>query len=255
MKVAAIQHDIVWEDRGATLARLAPMVARAAGEGARLIVLPEMFAVGFSMATERVAEAPGGPTTRWLVDMAGTHGVWIGGSLPELGAGDEQPANQFVLASPDGAVHRYAKIHPFSHAGEERHYRAGSTRVSVAVDGLRVSLSVCYDLRFADGYWAQAPGTDLYLVVANWPASRRHHWRSLLVARAIENQAYVAGVNRVGSGGGVAYAGDSCVVDPLGEVVARAGDGDGEAIVSADVDRATVARVRQAFPFLADRRT
>jgi predicted amidohydrolase len=124
----------------------------------------------------------------------------------------------------------------------------------VAVRDVRVSPFVCYDLRFADEFWAVAPRTDCYLVVANWPASRRHHWRSLLVARAIENQAYVVGVNRVGvDGNGLAYAGDSMIVDPLGEVLASASEI--ETIVMADIDPAVVADVRARFPFLADRRS
>ena len=250
MKVAAVQHDIVWEDRDATLARLEPLVATAATAGARLVVLTEMFAVGFTMDTARVAEPPGGPTTEWLVAQAGRHGLWICGSLPEQTG--ELPANQLVLAGPDGTVHRYAKIHPFTYSGEQRHFAAGSEHVTVDVDGLRTSLFVCYDLRFADEVWARAPDTDLYVVPANWPASRRHHWRSLLVARAIENQAYVVGVNRVGEGGRLDYAGDSCIVDPMGEVLASASGV--ETVLVADVDPGVVAKTRERFPFLADRR-
>ena len=123
----------------------------------------------------------------------------------------------------------------------------------MTVEGLRLGLFVCYDLRFADEFWAVAPATDCYVVVANWPAARRHHWRSLLVARAIENQAYVVGVNRVGvDGNGLEHAGDSMIVDPLGEVLASAAGG--ETVLVADVDPAVVAGVRARFPFLADRR-
>lgn len=252
MKVAAVQHDIAWEDRDTTLARLTPLVATAAAAGARLVVLTEMFAVGFTMATDRVCEPPGGPTTRWLLEQAEAHGIWICGSLPELAPGAELPANQLVVAAPDGAVHRYAKIHPFSYSGEQRHFSAGRERVTVDVDGVRTSLFVCYDLRFADEFWAVAADTDLYVVPANWPAGRRHHWRSLLVARAIENQAYVVGANRVGTGGRLEYAGDSCIVDPMGEVLASAAGV--ETVLVADVDPGTVAKTRERFPFLADRR-
>jgi len=250
VKVAAIQHDVVWEDRDATLARVAPMVAHAVDEGARLVVLPEMFAVGFSMAPERVAEPTGGPTATWLAEQATTHGVWIGGSVTERGEG--RPRNVFVLAAPDGSVHRYAKIHPFTYSGEHEHYDAGDQLVTVDVDGLRVSLFVCYDLRFADEFWGLANDTDLYVVVASWPAKRSHHWRSLLIARAIENQAYVVGCNRVGDGDGIHYAGGSCIIDPLGEVLAS--EGDHEAVLLADVDPAAVIKTRERFPFLTDRR-
>jgi predicted amidohydrolase len=251
VKVATIQHDIVWEDRDATLARVEPLVRSAAAAGAGLVVLPELFAVGFSMATERIAEPADGPTTAWLVGQAAAHGVAICGSVPVAVAGEPRPANTFVLASPDGRLHRYAKRHPFSFAGEDRHYLAGSTTTTVEVDGVRLSPAICYDLRFADQFWGQAAGTDCYLVVANWPASRRTHWRALLVARAIENQAYVVGVNRVGSGDGLDYAGDSCIVDPLGEVLADAGATEG--CIAADIDPALVADTRRRFPFMADR--
>jgi len=250
VKIAAIQHDITWEDRDATLAHVAPMVATAAREGARLVVLPEMFAVGFSMTPERAAEPVGGPTSAWLAEQARTHDLWIGGSVPEQGEG--RPRNVFVLAGPDGTVHRYAKIHPFTYSGEDEHYDAGDELVTVDVDGLRSSLFVCYDLRFADEFWGRAEATDLYLVVASWPETRAHHWRSLLLARAIENQAYVLGCNRVGDGDGTHYAGGSCIVDPMGNVLASAGDH--EAVVLADVDVAEVAKARARFPFLRDRR-
>jgi predicted amidohydrolase len=250
VKVAAVQHDISWEDRDATLAHVAPMVAKAAAEGARLVVLPEMFAVGFSMTPEQTAEPEGGPTSAWLADQARTHDLWIGGSVPERSGG--RPRNVFVLAGPDGTVHRYAKVHPFTYSGEHEHYDAGDELVTVTVDGLRVSLFVCYDLRFADEFWDRATETDLYLVVASWPQSRAHHWRSLLLARAIENQAYVLGCNRVGDGDGTHYAGGSCIVDPMGQVLSS--EGDHEAILVAEVDPATVAATRERFPFLRDRR-
>jgi predicted amidohydrolase len=252
MKVAAIQHDIVWENRDATLAHLEPFVATAAAAGARLAVLTEMFAVGFSMATERLAEPPGGPTTRWLLEQAARHDMWICGSLPEQDAGADRPGNTLVLAGPDATLTRYTKIHPFSYTGEQEHFAAGDHPVTVDVEGVRVSLFVCYDLRFADEFWAVAAGTDVYIVPANWPAARRHHWRSLLVARAIENQAYVVGVNRVGAGGTLDYAGDSAIVDPLGETLATAARV--ETVLVADVDPAVVKATRAHYPFMADRR-
>jgi predicted amidohydrolase len=252
VRIAAVQHDIVWEDRDATLARLRPMVGAAAAGGARLVVLSEMFAVGFSMQTDRLAEPPGGPTTQWLVDRAAEHGIWICGSLPELAPGDDRPANQLVLAGPDGSVYRYAKIHPFSYSGEHERYRAGAELVTVQIEDVRAALFVCYDLRFADDLWQVAPDTDLYVIPANWPASRRHHWRSLLVARAIENQAYVVGVNRVGTGGRLDYVGDSCIVDPMGEVLATGAGG--ETVLVADIDPATVTKTRERYPFMSDRR-
>ena len=256
LRVAAIQHDIVWHDREANFAHLSPMVGGAVASGARLVLLTETFSTGFSFDTPGIAEPEGGPSSQFLAEMATTHDIWIGGSCPEISPDappdDQRPSNVFVLASPDGTAHRYGKIHPFSHAEEERFVRAGTDFVTVEIAGVRCSLFVCYDLRFADEFWALAPDTDAYLVVANWPAKRRLHWSSLLRARAIENQAYVVGVNRVGSGGGLDYTGDSVVVDPLGEVLASGAGG--ETVLLADLDPAHVASTRDHFRFLQDRR-
>ncbi|HEY8380213.1 MAG TPA: carbon-nitrogen family hydrolase [Nannocystis sp.] len=252
MKIAAIQSDIAWEDRDANFARLRPWLAAAAAAGARLVVLPEMFACGFSMATERIREPPGGPSTRFLEEQARQHGIWICGSLPELTLGESKPHNTLVLASPHGPVIRYRKIHPFTFAREHEHYAAGSDRVTVDIEGVRCSLFICYDLRFADEFWALAGATDAYIVVANWPERRRHHWTTLLQARAIENQAYVIGVNRVGHGGGLDYSGDSRIIDPWGEVLAAAAGA--ETMLLADVRPEVVRDAREKFPVLADRR-
>jgi predicted amidohydrolase len=180
----------------------------------------------------------------------------VGGSCPEIApdapADDRRPSNSFVLAGPGGETHRYRMIHPFSHADEERYVRAGTDFVTVEIEGVRLSLFVCYDLRFADEFWALAERTDAYLVVANWPAKRRLHWSTLLRARAIENQAYVVGVNRVGSGGGLDYSGDSAVIDPLGEVLASGAGA--ETVLFADIDPTHVASTRAHFRFLQDRR-
>lgn len=252
VKVAAIQHDIVWEDRAGNFEHLVPMIEVAAGAGARLVVLPEMFATGFSMATDRVAEPVDGPSTGFLLEQAAAHGIWVCGSVPASPAGADRPCNRLVLAGPDGTTRHYDKIHLFSFAEEHLHYAAGDDYLTVEVEGLRVSLFVCYDLRFAEEFWALASDTDLYVVLANWPASRRMHWITLLRARAIENQAYVVGVNRVGHGGGLDYSGDSLIVDPLGEVLAAGGGS--EEVLLADVDAAAVREVRRQFPFLPDRR-
>lgn len=283
MKIAAVQHDIVWEDGPATRARITPLIDQAAAAGARLIVLTEMYATGFSMSPERVAEEPGGPNEQFLLDQAARHGVWLLGSIaqwaeadpgtraaepestepestepenaePESAKPDHRRAqNMAVLAGPDGQRHRYAKIHPFSYAGEHEHYRAGTDFLTVTVEDLRLSVFICYDLRFADEFWALAPDTDMYVVVANWPEPRREHWKALLRARAIENQAYLVGVNRVGTGDDIRYTGDSVILDPLGRPLAEASLA--ETVLVADADPGEVKRIRDRFPFLVDRRT
>jgi predicted amidohydrolase len=214
-----------------------------------------LYATGFSMHPERIAEDEGGPNERFLVEQAAEHDAVLIASIAQRGP-DGRYRNNAVLARPDGSVVRYAKIHPFSYAGEHEVYAAGTQPCTVEVGDLRVSLFVCYDLRFADEFWALAPRTDLYVVPANWPAPRHEHWRALLRARAIENQAYVVGVNRVGTVSGreqqLDHLGGSAILDPLGTLLA--GDGSGEGPLVADISAATVREVRTKFPFLADRR-
>ncbi len=252
MRIAAIQSDLVWEDHETNRRRFSERLWAAAGAGAGLVLLPEMFPTGFSMATAEVAEPADGTTVQWMVDQASTHDIHLAGSMATM---QEQgrPTNRLVLAGPDGVVGHYDKIHPFTYGKEGDHYVAGTSHMTVEVGGLRTTFFVCYDLRFADEFWTTAPDTDLYVVVANWPRARRHHWTTLLRARAIENQAYVAAVNRVGTDGNdLSYAGDSMVISPMGDVLASAAEG--ETILLADVEAEEVARVRTRFPFMADRR-
>jgi len=263
MRVAALQTDIVWESPSANFDRLKPWIRTAVSAGTDLVVLPEMYACGFSMNTQVVRERFGGPSVVFLQEQAAEHGLWLAGSVPELAEEPTarrgrkiRPYNTLILAGPDGQIHRYRKLRPFTYAGESEHYEAGNETVTIEIESragqrLRLSLFICYDLRFADLFWDIAEETDAYLVVANWPVTRRRHWVDLLTARAIENQAYVVGVNRVGEGDGLAYAGDSRIVDPLGETLAAAAGG--ESIVLADIDPARVKQVRKDLPFLADR--
>jgi predicted amidohydrolase len=252
MIVAGIQHDITWEDPDANFAHVGPLIASAAARGARLIVCSEMYSTGFSMKTDRIAELPGGPSAQFLRAQAEQHGVWLCGSFPERSDAQSLPYNQLLLAAPDGREFRYAKIHSFAYGREHEHFRAGDRFLSVEVEGVRCTFFVCYDLRFADEFWVNARDTDCYVLPANWPESRRDHWITLLRARAIENQAYVVGVNRVGRGGKLTYSGDSMIIDPFGETCADGGDA--ETIITADVDPARVQKVRAEYPFLQDRR-
>ncbi|HEX9887899.1 MAG TPA: carbon-nitrogen family hydrolase [Nitriliruptorales bacterium] len=250
--VAAIQHDIWWEQPAMNFERLAPRIAAAAGSGARLVVLTEMFSTGFSMHTDATAEPLDGPSTTFLIEQAARTGAWVGGTLPALHDGFDRPHNTFTLAGPDGQVHRYSKIHPFTYSGEHEHFASGQELLTVDVGSLRVTMFVCYDLRFADEFWTTALNTDVYLIPANWPESRRTHWQALLRARAIENQAYVVGCNRVGTGGKLSYVGDSAIIDPYGRVLAEAAHT--ESTLYAEVDPLVVRETRERYPFLQDRR-
>lgn len=253
MEVAAIQHDIAWEQPAATFEIVRPLIAEAAEGGAEMIVLTEMFSTGFSMNAPEIAEPLDGPAATFLMDQAIELGVTLVGSVATRHPSFELPVNLATIALPDGEVHHYAKIHPFSFAGEDRHYSAGTTFCTVEINDVSCTFFICYDLRFADEFWATAPVTDCYVVLANWPAARQSHWDVLLRARAIENQAYVLAANRVGDDGDeLAHRGGSTLIDPLGEVVAVAYDE--PAVVTGTVDPAVVRRIRRRFPFANDRR-
>jgi predicted amidohydrolase len=181
-------------------------------------------------------------------EVADGLGVHLLAGIPTLPG----PRNDAVLVAPDGHTRRYSKLHPFTFGGEHEHYRAGDGVVTWEVEGVRITPFICYDLRFPEPFRLAATDTDVYVVIANWPERRRAHWQTLLRARAIENLAYVVGVNRVGEGGGLVYQGDSAAVSPWGEtLVGAAGD---EAVVIVDVDPIRVRDARRAFPVLDDRR-
>ena len=250
MKVAGIQFDIAWEDVETNVARAGEIVQRAADGGAELLVLPEMYATGFTMNAEFAASAHD-RSVEAVQDLARKHGVWMAAGVVESGA--DRARNCCILVDPDGTERlRYRKIHPFSLAREHEFYDGGTTLETLEIGGLRVTPLVCYDLRFPEPFRIAADGTDLFLVVANWPRVRTHAWSTLLVSRAIENLCYVVGVNRVGESDGIVYTGASAVIDPIGETLSDLHEESG--VVVADVTAEEVARVRKRFGFLADRR-
>ena len=250
MRVALVQMDLAWEDVPENHRRARRLLEEGADKGARLALLPEMFCTGFSMESDRIAQPPGGPSETFLRETARELSLSILASIPE--AGQPRPRNMAILAGPDGAVTRYAKIHPFTFGGEDRVYTGGDRIVTVAVEGVRVTPFVCYDLRFPEPFRFAAEDTDLFALVANWPEARREHWRTLLRARAIENLCYVAGVNRVGEGGKLRYTGDSAVISPWGEVLVEGSSK--ESVLVCDVEPAAVRDARERFPVLRDRR-
>lgn len=250
MKIALLQLDLAWEDVQANHARAAAHLKEAADRGARLAILPEMFATGFSMDAMKIAQPRGGPTETWLRALAPSLGLHILAGVCERGP--ERPLNNALLASPDGEVRRYTKIHPFSFSGEDRVMGSGQNVVTWEVGGVRVTPFICYDLRFPEPFRLAADATDLFAVIANWPDRRRAHWQTLLRARAIENLSYVAGVNRVGEGDGLPYAGDSALISPWGEILVSAAEE--QALLVAEVEPGSVAAARAKFPVLRDRR-
>jgi len=253
MRVIGCQLDIIWEHKGGNHARVTELLSAAAAERGDLVVLPEMFATGFSMNVAGITDSQTGETYGFLAETAERFGVWLLGGLVTSAAGGKG-RNEALLFSPQGReAGRYAKIHPYTPAGEGEHYVGGKQVVVLACGEFRLAPFVCYDLRFPEVFRTAAlRGATLLCVIASWPASRGDHWSTLLRARAIENQAYVVGVNRCGADPQVAYAGGSMVVGPTGEVLAEAGSEEG--VVAAAVDLAALEAYRRAFPSLADTR-
>ena len=251
MRAALVQLNLTWEDPPANHARAARLLQRAAEGGADVAILPEMFATGFSMEAARIAQPEGGPSEQWLRGMARGLGMHLIAGLAETAA--PLPRNNALLVSPEGEVCRWSKLHPFTFAGEDKAFSAGSGVVTWKVAGVRITPQICYDLRFPEPFRLAAADTDAFVVIANWPDRRREHWQTLLRARAIENLAYVLGVNRVGNdGGGVHHAGDSAAISPWGETLVSASEV--ETVLLVEVDPEAVKSARERFPVLADRR-
>ena len=253
LRVALGEYDTGWHDPAASLERAARVVGDAAAAGAGLVMLPEMCATGFTMESERWAEAIDGPSARRLGELAREHGVHLlAGLATREGAGAQARFyNSALLFSPAGELAaEYRKQRLFAFAGEHGHYAPGAEPRVVEIAGVRVAPFICYDLRFPELFRAVAPRVDALLLIANWPASRRPHWDALLPARAIENQCAFVAVNRTGQGGGLEYDGGSAAFGPWGE---RLPEHRG-AVRCVELDPARVARVRAEYPFLADLR-
>lgn len=251
--VGLIQSVTHWHDPAANRAMFDRWLSQVPDE-TEIVLLPEMFSTGFTMASAEQAEAMDGPTVSWLVDAARASGKTLCGSvvvaLPAVGDSGPDYVNRLLWVTAQGDVTGYDKRHRFRMAGEHLHYAAGQERVIVTHKGVRILLQVCYDLRFP--VFARNRGDyDVYLLVANWPAARQHHWNTLLAARAIENQCYVVAVNRVGEdGNGVVYGGGSGIYNFQGEPEVRSFET--EEVLSGKLDLAAQASYREAFPAWQD---
>ena len=243
LRVTLIQADLAWQDPATNRRNLAAHFRGLAGH-TDLIVLPEMFTTGFSMAADSLAETMAGATVGWLREEAAAIGCAITGSL--IVEENGRHYNRLVWATPDGDIAHYDKRHLFRMAREQEHYAAGNRRLVVELKGWRLCPLVCYDLRFP--VWSRSRGDyDVLLYVANWPARRRAAWSALLRARAIENVCYVVGVNRMGKdGNGASYSGDSVALDFLGQVLG--GDRDGDFVETVVLDRESLSTFRRDFP-------
>jgi predicted amidohydrolase len=251
MKIYCCQFDIAWENKPANFEKVRSLLSAGEIERESLVLLPEMFATGFSMNIAAIAEEEKSATEEFLAQTAREFGMFLMGGVVAEGK-HRRGRNEAVLFTPKGEIAaRYCKVQPFTLGGESQNYVAGEELIIVPWRGFSLAPFICYDLRFPELFrGAVRRGANLMTVVANWPVTRIQHWVTLLQARAIENQAYVAGVNRCGTDPTLTYNGQSLIVNPAGEIVARAGDG--ECVISAEVDLKHVTAYRAELPFLKD---
>lgn len=247
LNVAIIQTKLFWEDKMANLNHFSEMIDQI-DDTVDLIALPEMFSTGFTMNATQVAEPLDGPTLEWMANLAAKKGAVLTGSFVVIENG--QYFNRLVWMPPDHHFSYYDKRHLFGLANEDQHYTPGNTKIYPEIKGWKVLPLICYDLRFP--VWSRNTNTyDLLLYVANWPVKRTEAWKSLLVARAIENQCYTLGVNRVGfDDNEYYYQGDSCIVDYAGQLMAHRAHF--EDILQASLDLEKLQHFRNKLPFLKD---
>jgi predicted amidohydrolase len=252
MKVAAAQMDIAWHDRATNYDKVRRIATQAREAAVDLLVLPEMFATGFSMDTSITPEFLDGSTPDLLRTLARELDMAVIGGfvLARAAAGPQNVALAVDRHGNDLAL--YAKIHQIALLGEDVSYEPGALPVPFQLGEIGAACFICYDLRFPELFRFVVDRCGLILVIASWPAVRQHHWDLLLRARAVESQCFVIGVNRIGEGGGHTFVGGSAIIDPLGQILAHAGDK--ETLLSAKIDPAMVTEVRSTMPFLKDRK-
>jgi predicted amidohydrolase len=252
LTLTIIQTDLVFENKAANLERLKTKIENIE-QRTEIVVLPEMFSTGFSMQPELFAETMEGETVQWMKDIAETNKIIVTGSI--IIEEDGQYFNRLVWMLPNGQLGYYDKRHLFAYGEEDKHYTGGNKRLIASVKGWKINLLICYDLRFP--VWSrQQSGEneteyDLLIYVANWPERRSHAWKTLLCARAIENQCYVAGVNRVGKDNkNIYHSGNSLVIDPLGQVLYHMADE--EDVFTITLQKEDLDKARTQFPFWKD---
>jgi|SRR5882672_1357423 len=251
MDVAGLQFDIAWENKPVNFKKVRELLGSAKLPPDTLVALPEMFATGFSMNVQEIAEPYGGETEKFLAELAKEFKVFLAAGAAMRGR-DGRARNKALVFSPEGKlIAFYAKMKPFTPGGESSNYAAGQEPVIFKWGECNVAPFVCYDLRFPEIFrQAAAHRPELFVVIANWPNKRLHHWVMLLQARAIENQAYVIGVNRIGTDPAYEYGGRSLIVDPHGSILADGGSS--EICIRATLDLPLLQKYRSGLPFLDD---
>jgi len=246
INVTLIQSDIIWEDKLSNLENYQNKINQI--ESTDLIVLPEMFTTGFSMNPKDISETMSGETVQWMKENSSKMNSAICGSI--IIEEDGKYFNRFIWINPDGSIHHYDKKHLFSFAGENENYTPGSEKLIIEYKGWKICPLICYDLRFP--VWSRnIEEYDLLIYVANWPDKRKLAWKTLLTARAIENQCYVIGVNRIGKDNKNYYSGDSSLINALGETLYT--NSHIEDIYSTTISKYELDKVRNQLPFLNDK--
>ena len=248
LKITTFQTYLFWENIDKNLQYLTLRLG-SIRETTDLIVLPEMFSTGFSMDSENLAEKMNGKTMKWMVEQAKKYKCVITGSI--IIKEKNKYYNRLIWMRPNGTYEYYDKRHLFSLGEEDKHYTAGSKKLFVELKGWKICPAICYDLRFPIWLRNTNQEYDMLLIVANWPEIRSLHWRTLVPARAIENQAFVVAVNRVGHDGNEVYhSGDSMCIDPNGKVIYyKPNDED---LYTFSINKEDVTEARASFPFLKD---
>jgi predicted amidohydrolase len=246
MNITTIQSNIIWEDKDSNLKNYQSKIDKIESD---LIILPEMFTTGFTMNPKPHAESMNGKTIQWMKENASKKDLAICGSL--IIEEEGKYFNRFIWVNPDGSIHHYDKRHLFSFAGEDEHYTSGDSKIVIEYKGWKICPLICYDLRFP--VWSRnVEDYEVLIYVANWPSKRKMAWRSLLVARAIENQCYVIGVNRVGEdGNNLSYNGDTSLVNALGETLYI--NSQTEDVFTTTLSKLELSKVRNSLPFLKDK--
>lgn len=247
MNITTIQSDIIWENKELNIKNYQDKIDGI--ESTDLIILPEMFTTGFTMDPKPFAESMDGITVRWMKENALRRDLSICGSI--IIEEEGKYFNRFIWVNPDASIQYYDKRHLFSFAGEDEHYTPGNSKLIIDYKGWKICTLICYDLRFP--VWSRnVEDYDVLIYVANWPNKRKLAWRSLLVARAIENQCYVIGVNRVGEdGNNLVYNGDTSLVNAIGETLYIAPQI--EHIFTTTLSKVELSKVRNQLPFLKDK--
>ena len=248
LKLSILQFDLIWEDASANLQAIDSLVVGKL-DHTDVLVLPEMFTTGFTMSPSGVAETMDGESVGWMKRRAREWNIVLAGSL--VIKENKQNSNRFLWVTPNGDIQYYDKKHLFRMGEENQHYSAGKKKLITRLSEWRFRPLICYDLRFP--VWSRNKSDyDVLLYVANWPASRRHVWKSLLLARALENQAYVVGVNRIGKdGNGISYHGDSMIIDPRGNVISKT-QPDTESFETVSLSLNELKAFRDKFPVSMD---